>query len=296
MSELMPLSTANQRFRRRIRSSDALRAVMSRNTTTAPVVSLRSLRIGAVVYSTGKLDPSLRQNTSSSTRRTVPSRIVLWMGQVSRGYGVPSFLVWCIVAHDVRRVDVLHQQVADDRVHERLDRGSPLAHVLDVGPLGRFRIDVARSALGEGLRRGARRGRRSPDGLLGFDGVDALANKLARSPRFLSGERKRNLRKAAQAHLGPASGERKAQQPTACLASDVKTQARDVSDRMKSVASQSRDCQRRQLSVAFRGILSPHQSHQRALDWNVRSRTKVDKRLSRSPGVEDGNRYVDGRR
>ena len=82
-----------------------------------------------------------------------------------------------------------------------------LAQVLDVDPLGRFRIDVVRSALAEGSRRRVRNGRRSPDSLLGIDGVDAFANKFARVFRLLSCLRKRYLRKAAQAHFGPASRE-----------------------------------------------------------------------------------------
>jgi hypothetical protein len=50
-----------------------------------PVMVSRSSRIGAVVYSTGKLDPSLRQNTSSSTLRTAPSRMLACMGQSASG-------------------------------------------------------------------------------------------------------------------------------------------------------------------------------------------------------------------
>jgi len=40
------------------------RAVMSENTTTAPMIAPSSSRIGVVTYSTGTLVPSLRQNTS----------------------------------------------------------------------------------------------------------------------------------------------------------------------------------------------------------------------------------------
>ena len=45
-----------------------LRSVISRKVTTAPTI-LPSSMMGVLVYSTGKLVPSLRQNTSSSTFR-----------------------------------------------------------------------------------------------------------------------------------------------------------------------------------------------------------------------------------
>jgi hypothetical protein len=78
--------------------------------------------------------------------------------------------------HDVWRVDVRHQQVADDRVSERFDGGPPLAQMFDVGPLAGFRVDVVGSAFREGLRCGTRGRCRTPGGLLGVDRIESLSD------------------------------------------------------------------------------------------------------------------------
>ena len=54
-------------------ASAAFLSVMSRKVTTAPMRPSSGWQIGVLTYSTGKLVPSFRQNTSSSTRWTTPS-------------------------------------------------------------------------------------------------------------------------------------------------------------------------------------------------------------------------------
>jgi hypothetical protein len=75
-------------------SSARLRSVMSSNTITAPTMRSPS-NIGVDVYAAAKEVPSLRQNTSLSTWRTLPSRSESRIGHSSAGNGVPSPWLWC---------------------------------------------------------------------------------------------------------------------------------------------------------------------------------------------------------
>ena len=69
--------------------SSSRRSLMSLKTTTAPTTRSSS-RIGVLVYSTGKLVPSLRQYTSASQRWTVPSCSDADTGHSLAAYGLPS--------------------------------------------------------------------------------------------------------------------------------------------------------------------------------------------------------------
>jgi len=61
-----------------------------------PTAALPSLQRGDVTYSTGKLDPSLRQKRSSLTRCMILFCIDRRTGQSSMERGLPSAVVWWI--------------------------------------------------------------------------------------------------------------------------------------------------------------------------------------------------------